>query len=65
MNLMLGLILIYGIPAALAVIFWILVRHLVRLLYARDVMDGFRPDRRRVAAEEQRIDSIYLEVFGA
>lgn len=61
--MMLGFLLIYGIPAMVAVVFWLLIRQLVRHLDARDVMDRFRPDRRDVAAEERRIDDIYLEVF--
>jgi hypothetical protein len=51
----LGLILIYGVPLALAAVFWALIRHVFRLWVARDVMESFIPDPQDVAATEREL----------
>jgi len=54
-EIILGALLVYGIPGLLAAMFWLLVRTWHRALTARDVMARFRPSRQAVARAEHQL----------
>jgi hypothetical protein len=58
-----ALLALVGSPFAAAfVVGVLLLRRWVRLIYGRDVMDRFRPDRRKVAATDRALDDIHYDV---
>lgn len=55
MQILLGLILIFVVPAFFAILFWLTVAQWVKILQGRDVMSRFRPHRKDVARAEREL----------